>query len=182
MTPAPEPHGPLDWSPALEARELLGEPVAAALERNAELADEVHVARIDPSLADTEAFCAAYSWPLERSANCVVVKGRRGEEIRTAACIVLSTDRADLNKRVRKLLDVRKLSFMPHEEAVASTRMEHGGIGPLGLPGGWPVYVDEAVGQSPWVVVGSGIRGSKLALPGGLMRELPGVEVLDIAL
>ena len=60
-----------------------------------------------------------------------------------AGCLVLATDRADVNKAVRKHLDVRKISFAAMEEAVAQTGMEYGGITPVGLPSDWPVLVDD---------------------------------------
>ena len=56
--------------------------------------------------------------------------------------------------------------------------MEYGGITPLGLPDGWPVLVDAAVLAAGQVVVGSGLRRSKLVLPGAVAGELPGAEVL----
>ena len=140
------------------------------------------VAAIDPDLADTAAFCAAYEVPLEISANCVVVAGRRGDVSTMAACLVLATDRADVNKTVRKHLDVRKISFAAMDEAVAQTGMEYGGITPVGLPDGWPVLVDSAVATLEWIVVGSGIRGSKIIMPGAEVTRLPGCEVLDLAL
>ena len=133
--------GTLDWRPAAEHPELLAPPVAAAI--NASSLD-CQVAPIDPDLADTAAFCAAYAVPLDVSANCVVVSGRRGDVSTMAACMVLATDRADVNKTVRKHLDVRKISFASMDDAVAQTGMEYGGITPIGLPDGWPILVDEA--------------------------------------
>ena len=56
--------------------------------------------------------------------------------------------------------------------------MEFGGITPLGLPDGWPVLVDPAVLEAGQVVVGSGLRRSKLVLPGAAAADLPGAEVL----
>ncbi len=61
---------------------------------------------------------------------------------------------------------------------LAATGMEYGGITPVGLPADWPVLVDPAVADHPRVVVGSGIRGSKLWLPGRLLAGLPGARVL----
>jgi len=170
--------GTLDWQPALERSDLLAAPVAAAVRQ---LRLPCFVAPIDSALADTAAFCAAYGVGLDVSANCVVVSGRRGETTTTAACLVLATDRADVNKVVRKRLDVRKISFASMDDAVQQTQMEYGGITPIGLPGGWPVLVDHAVLHQPWVVVGSGIRGSKLALPGHSLTSLPGAEPLALA-
>lgn len=168
--------GRLALVPALERPDLLAPAVLAFLSGWAR-AGEVQVAPIDPDLADTEAFCAAYGVTLRESANCVVVAGKRGEEVRQAACLVLATTRADVNGVVRRRLDVRKASFAPLSQTVKATGMEFGGITPLGLPDGWPVLVDPAV-ASGQVVVGSGVRRSKMVLPGAAVADLPGAEVI----
>jgi prolyl-tRNA editing enzyme YbaK/EbsC (Cys-tRNA(Pro) deacylase) len=93
--------------------------------------------------------------------------------------LVLATTRADVNGVVRKRLDARKASFAPMEDAVTLTGMEFGGITPIGLPEGWPVFVDRAVLDRDVVVIGSGLRRSKLALPSSALTELPAVEVID---
>lgn len=167
--------------PASERPDLLAAPVKAALSAWAgpTPVGEVEVAEIDPDLADTAAFCERYASPLDASANCVVVAGKRGGEVRYAACMVLATTRADVNGVIRRRLDVRKASFAPQDEAVELTGMEYGGITPLGVPDGWPVLVDAAVAAAPRVVIGSGLRRSKLALPGAALAELPGAEVIE---
>lgn len=172
--------GTLHAVPALDRPDLLADPVALAL-KALDPADAalVGVAEIDPTLADTAEFCAAYGSPLDGSANCVVVAGRRGEAVRYAACLVLASTRADVNGLVRRRLDARKASFAPMDDAVTITGMEYGGITPIGLPGDWPVLVDAAVAAAPAVVIGSGVRHSKLALPGSLAARLPGVEVIE---
>jgi prolyl-tRNA editing enzyme YbaK/EbsC (Cys-tRNA(Pro) deacylase) len=137
------------------------------------------VAAIDPDLADTAAFCAAYGVTLAESANCVIVAAKRGGERRLAACVVLATTRADVNGLVRRHLDAKKASFAPMDVAVAETGMDYGGITPVGLPASWPLLVDAAVAAAGPVVVGSGTRGAKLRLPGRLLAALPGAEVLD---
>jgi prolyl-tRNA editing enzyme YbaK/EbsC (Cys-tRNA(Pro) deacylase) len=119
---------------------------------------------------------------LEVSANCVVVAGRRGDVSTMAACLVLATDRADVNRVIRKRLDVRKISFAGMDEAVRETGMEYGGITPIGLPPSWPILVDEAVARLDMIIVGSGIRGSKIAMPGQSAANLPYAEVLALAL
>jgi prolyl-tRNA editing enzyme YbaK/EbsC (Cys-tRNA(Pro) deacylase) len=171
--------GTLDWQPALDRPELLARPVAAAV---AELALDCFVAPIDPSQADTAAFCAAYAVPLEASANCVVVAGRRADVSMMAACLVRATDKADVNRVIRKRLDVRKISFAGMDDAVRETGMEYGGITPIGLPPSWPILVDEAVARLDMIVVGSGIRGSKIAISGPSVASLPYAEVLALAL
>ncbi len=170
--------GSLTVEPAVDHPSLLADPVAKAL---AALPDPtvVGVAAIDPELADTAAFCAEYGSPLEASANCVVVSGKRAGEERLAACLVLATTRADVNGVVRRRLDVRKASFAPMDTAVELTGMAYGGITPLGLPPGWPLLVDAAVAAAPELVVGSGIRGSKLLVPGPVLAALPNAEVVE---
>ena len=167
----------LTTEPALDHPDLLADPVAAALARWPGAAAAGGVA-IDPDLADTAALVAAHDLPLAASGNCVVVAGRRGGEERTAACVVPADARADVNGLVKRLLDVRKASFLAHERAVEETGMEHGGITPLGLPPGWRVLVDARLVAQDVVVLGSGLRRSKLLLPGAALADLPGAEVL----
>ena len=173
--------GTLATEVATKRPDLLADPVVEALSGwpGADGAAEVLVAPIDADLADTAAFCAAYDVPLEASANCVVVAGRREGMTRYAACVVLATTRADVNGVVRRHLDVRKASFAPVAEAVELTGMEFGGITPIGLPAQWPVLVDAAVVAMPLVVVGSGVRRSKIVLPGRALAELPAAVVIE---
>lgn len=140
--------------------------------------EEVLVVDTDPELADTANFCAAYEVPLEASANCVVVAGKRAAATTLAAVVVQASTRADVNGVVRKRLDARKASFAPMDVAVAETGMEYGGITPIGLPAGWPVLIDQAVADAPHVIIGSGRRRGKLILPGKLLSAIPGVETL----
>jgi prolyl-tRNA editing enzyme YbaK/EbsC (Cys-tRNA(Pro) deacylase) len=170
--------GVLPAVPASQRPDLLASPVAAALD-GLPARDGVGVAEIDPELADTAAFCERYQVSPADSANCVVVTGKRDGQARFAACVVLATTRADVNGLARRRLDVRKASFAATELAVAETGMEYGGITPIGLPSGWPVLIDAAVAAAPRVVIGSGIRRSKLTLPGAVLAGLPGAEVLD---
>ena len=175
--------GTLKLEPAIARPDLVASPVAAALEVwpvEAPIdADQVLVAPIDPDLADTAAFCEAYGVQLAESANCVLVAGRRGEVTRYAACIVLATTRADVNGVVRRHLDVRKASFAPMEDAVRLSGMEYGGITPIGLPATWPILVDARVVAQPHVIIGSGVRHSKIAIAGPALGALPNAEVIE---
>ena len=177
MPPATPPQlGSLTWLPAADRLDLVGEPVAAAL---SQLGAAVWVAEIEDDLADTAAFSDAYGVPLEASANCVVVAARRAGQTTLAACVVLATTRADVNGLVRRQLDARKASFAPQDVAVAESGMAFGGITPVGLPEGWPVLVDAAVAGADLVVIGSGTRGSKLAVSGAALAALPAAVVLE---
>jgi prolyl-tRNA editing enzyme YbaK/EbsC (Cys-tRNA(Pro) deacylase) len=170
--------GKLETTPARERADLLAAPVLAALD-GWPRADDVKVAPIDPELADTAAFCAAYDVGLDISANCVIIAGKRDGVTRFAACMVLATTRADVNGVVRRTLDARKASFAPMDVAVAESGMEYGGITPIGLPASWPILVDAAVAATPFVIIGSGLRRSKIVLPGSALIDLPGAQVID---
>ena len=169
--------GGLTGTPALSRPDLLAGPVAAALAQWP-YAEQAEVVEIDPSLADTAALTAAYDLPLAASGNCVVVHGRREGAERVAACVVRADTRADVNTLVKRRLDVRKATFLAMEEAVGRTGMEYGGITPVGLPGEWRVMVDASLVEAPVVVLGSGLRRSKLLLPGAVLAELPAAEVV----
>ena len=165
--------GTLSTFAAAERPDLLAAPVAAAIGSR-----QVAVAEIDPTLADTAAFCAAYDVPLAASANCVVLAGKReGAEV-WAAAVILATTRADVNGVIRRLLNVRKISFAPMDAAVLRTAMEYGGITPIGLPAEWRVLVDQAVVDAGLVVIGSGLRRSKLVLDGADLASLPSAQVV----
>lgn len=170
--------GTLVSLPATGSPELLAPSVATAL-TGWPHADQVAVVEIDPALADTAAMTEAYDLPLTASANCVLVGGRRDGEDRVAACIVRADTRADVNNRVKRLLDVRKASFLPMDRAVEESGMEHGGITPVGLPAGWRLLVDARVADIDVAVIGSGVRRSKLLLPGRLLAALPGAELVE---
>ena len=93
--------------------------------------------------------------------------------------MVLATTRADVNGVVRRRLGAKKASFAPMDDAVARSGMEYGGITPVGLPADWPVLVDRAVLDRAIVVIGSGLRRSKIALPPDALAELRGAEVIE---
>ena len=178
LRPVSAAEGTLTWEPADRHPELLAERVARVVSTT----PSARVAAIDPTLADTAAFCEAYGSPPEHSANCVVVAGKRAGEVRYAAVLVLASSRADINGAVRRHLDVRKISFAPQEDAVALTGMEFGGITPIGLPEGWPVLIDEAVVAAGEVVIGSGLRASKIVVASADLAALTTAEVMALAL
>jgi prolyl-tRNA editing enzyme YbaK/EbsC (Cys-tRNA(Pro) deacylase) len=170
--------GNLTSTPAAQRPDLLGDPTRQALER-LDWLDRVGVVEIDPSVSDTAASQETYRLPPETLANCVVVGGKREGEERLAACVVLFTNRADVNGVVRRRLDVRKASFLPMDRAVLLTGMEYGGINPIGLPDDWPLLVDSQVVDTEVVLIGSGVRRSKILLPGRLLGELAAALVVE---
>jgi prolyl-tRNA editing enzyme YbaK/EbsC (Cys-tRNA(Pro) deacylase) len=132
----------------------------------------------DPALADTAAFCAAYGYPLEDSANTIVVAGK-ADPPRYAACVVLATTRLDVNRTVRQRLGVRKASFASAEDTRALTGMEIGGVTVFGLPADLSVWVDERVMRRPRIVLGGGGRSCKVVAAPSILLALPAVEVVE---
>lgn len=171
--------GSLELAPAAEHVELLAEPVRAHLAAHPD--DRVLVAAIDPDLADTAAFCEHYAIDPSQGANCVVVEAKRGDLRTLVACMILGSDRIDVNGAVRRMLDARRASFAPLDAVIEATGMQYGGVTPLGLPPEWTILVDEAVAASEALIVGAGIRGAKLLVTGEYLAQLPGARVASIA-
>jgi prolyl-tRNA editing enzyme YbaK/EbsC (Cys-tRNA(Pro) deacylase) len=170
--------GTLSSVPASLRPDLLAESTLDTLAR-AGLLEQVGVVEIDPSLSDTATTRQEFGLQPDMLANCVVVGGKREGNERLAACVVLADSRADINGVVKRHLDVRKASFLAVERAVGLTGMEYGGITPIGLPAEWPVLIDRRVTETDVVVLGSGIRRSKILIPGSLLGRLPHVEIID---
>ncbi|MEU3287872.1 YbaK/EbsC family protein [Streptomyces longwoodensis] len=177
------PIGDFDTAtPAPDCLDELTAPVADAVRRwsGSVPVEQILYVETDPQWADTAVFVEHYGRELlEQSANCVVVAGKRGGESTLAACLALSTTRVDVNGVVRRHLGARKASFAPMDVATGESGMEYGGITPVGLPESWPLLVDSAVVDLPWVLVGSGRRRGKLLVPGKVLAALPGAVVLD---
>ena len=132
----------------------------------------------DPALADTAAFCAAYGFAPEDSANTIVVIGK-SDPPRYAACVVLAPNRLDVNRTVRDRLGTRKASFAPADATRDITGMEIGGVTVFGLPDGLPVWVDGRVMQRERIVLGGGSRSWKVLAPPAILLALPGVDVIE---
>jgi len=170
--------GRLDFERVEENLDMVAVVTKNYLEQNK--TKTVLVATIDPGLADTQAFCEKYSIGLDVSVNCVIVEAKRAERVWYAAILIPATSRADINGIVRRELDARKISFAPMEKAVGLTKMEYGGITPLGLPEEWPVLIDESVTKLPQIIIGSGLRKSKLLVSGQTLANLKNAKVLKL--
>lgn len=155
----------------------MSDPIIERLER---LGVEYEIVPCDPDLADTAAFCAAYGYALDDSANTIVVMGRADPPV-FVACVVLATTRLDVNKVVRKRLGTRKASFASGEDTRRLTGMEIGGVTPVGLPDGLPLWVDARVMEREWIILGGGGRDRKLHAPPALLTALGAEVVVDLA-
>jgi prolyl-tRNA editing enzyme YbaK/EbsC (Cys-tRNA(Pro) deacylase) len=136
------------------------------------------IIKIDPDFADTAQFCEKYGYPPERSANTILVASKKGPQ-QYCACVVLASTQLDVNKRVRKLMGVRRVSFASAEQTKDVTGMMIGGVTPFGLPGHVPIYVDEGIDGLDYVILGSGSRSSKVKMPGAEFSKIPGAQFIS---
>jgi prolyl-tRNA editing enzyme YbaK/EbsC (Cys-tRNA(Pro) deacylase) len=138
---------------------------------------EHEVMDCDPDLADTAAFCEAYGVPLERSANAILVASKKPEGL-YALCLVLATDRLDVNGTVRRKLGAKKVSFASAEDTLERTGQAIGGVTVFGIPDEIPIWVDPGVLEHDWVVVGAGTRTAKIKLDPTVFAEHSRFEVI----
>ena len=139
---------------------------------------DYEVFEIDPDFADTAEFCEKYGFPLENSGNTIVVASKRGQK-KHCACIVAATDRLDVNKRVKGLMEVSRASFAGADETMELTGMMIGGVTPFGLPSDLPIYADAKLSNLDYVIIGGGSRSSKIKLAPSELAKLPNLEFID---
>lgn len=139
---------------------------------------DVEVVDCDPALADTAAFCAAYGYFMDDSANAIVVIGK-ADPPRYVMCVVLASTRVDVNNVVRKRLGTKKASFAGADATAELTGMAMGGVTPFGLPTDVVIWIDAAVMHRHRIVVGGGSRSCKVVGPPAMLTELANAEVVD---
>lgn len=148
------------------------------LEQLAALDVDFEVVDCDPDLADTAAFCEAYGYSAEDSANAIVVAGKSDPAV-FAMCLVLADSRLDVNKVVRKRLGVRKCSFASAEQTVELTGMQIGGVTPFGTTSELPLWIDSRVMDRERLIIGGGGRDRKLLVPPATLAAHPTAEVVE---
>ena len=132
----------------------------------------------DPDFADTAQFCQRYDIPPANSANTIIVASRRDPK-QFAACIATADTKLDVNKTIRKLMGVRRLSFATADDTRDLTGMLIGGVTAFGLPDGLATYIDTRILDLDYVILGGGNRSSKLKLHPAELRKLPNAEFID---
>jgi prolyl-tRNA editing enzyme YbaK/EbsC (Cys-tRNA(Pro) deacylase) len=147
--------------------------IIGALER---IGASYEIIEIDPEFSDTEAFCEKYGYPPEQTCNTIIVTSKRGPK-KYAGCVVLAHTRLDVNKRVTSLLGTTKASFAPAEEVTELTGMQLGGVTAFALPEDLPLYVDERIIKTEWVILGGGSRRLKIKVQPDVLIKL-GAEVV----
>ena len=162
--------------------DLLAKPVSRYLSEHKDLDQFLGVVEIDSIISDTTSFCEAYKVTSAQAGNCVILKGvKNGQEIYTA-CLVLASTKADVNGVIKKHLDAQKLSFAPPDEAVKLTKMEFEAITPIGLPEDWVILIDSKVIETENIIIGSGIRKSKILIKGKALLSIKNAQIIkDIA-
>ena len=133
--------------------------------------------QIDPAFADTAACCEKYALPLDSAGNTIIVASKK-EPRKFGACVVKATRRLDVNHAVRALLGASKVSFASADETKELTGMMIGGVTVFALPPDLPIYVDDALMNRDWVILGSGSRSSKIRVSPEALRRLPGAQVV----
>ena len=144
----------------------------------ADLQADFTVIDIDPAFTHTADFCAQYGYAPEQSANAIVVASRRPLG-HNAVCLATATTRLDVNRRVRGLLGVRKLSFASAELTIQLTGMEIGGVTPFGLTEAIPVYVDARIMSLDEIIVGGGNRSTKVSVNPEVFDRMPSVSIIE---
>ena len=143
------------------------------------LGADYEIVEIDPQYADTAAFCEQYGFAPEASANAILVASKRPPG-HFRLCLGLATTRLDVNQRVKRLMEVSKLSFATPEQTIEVTGMEIGGVTPFGLVDPPPILVDAAVmAVGPRAIVGGGSRSMKVVVDPEVFGRMPGVEVIE---
>lgn len=171
----------LNFEPAINHPELVSPTITETLKnwKGNTAVEEILVAEIDPTYLKGEDLCNHYGIPFSEGANCVIIEAVCGDKKIYAACLAPVNTRISFNSTVRKQLDSRRVSLAPLDYVLEQTKMEYGSITPVGLPGSWPILIDAKVASLPRVIVGGGLKKSKLSLPGKALTELPNAIVVE---
>ena len=136
------------------------------------------IIEIDPDFADTAAFCDKYGFPLENSANTIIVASKKKPKTFTAT-VVRATRRIDVNHTVKQLMNVGRVSFASAEETAVLTGMMIGGVTVLALPPELPIYVDPGLADLDYVILGGGSRSIKIKVSPDIFGVIPNARVVE---
>ena len=160
----------------MEHRNLLDPRVADFLDS---IGAPYEIVPIDPEYADTAAFCEKYGFPPEQSANTIIIASKRKDPTTYCACVVLATTRLDVNRSVKQLMNVSRVSFANAEQMMELTGMKVGGVTPFGLRDGLPLYIDARIMSLDWIILGSGGREAKIKISPDVFNQIPGAESIE---
>ncbi len=160
----------------LEYRKLLHPAVADFLDQ---IGTPYEIVPIDPEYANTAAFCEKYGYSPEQSANTIIIASKRQDPTVYCACVVLATTRLDVNRRVKQLMNISRVSFANAEQMMELTGMTVGGVTPFGLPDDLQLYVDSRIISLDWIILGSGGREAKLKISPGVFKQMPSAKTIE---
>ncbi|MBQ6334484.1 MAG: hypothetical protein IJI46_05410 [Erysipelotrichaceae bacterium] len=161
----------------LQNRELVPAAVYGRVEKLVD-GDKVMVAAIDPAYADGQLLHEHYETPLEWELNCIVVEGRRGDNVKYAAILLPYGKRVNTGSIVRQKLDAKKVSFADLNYVIEKTGMEFGSITPVGLPEDWFILIDEEVFAQETIIIGGGLVSTKIIMSSYILKDLPNVHIM----
>jgi prolyl-tRNA editing enzyme YbaK/EbsC (Cys-tRNA(Pro) deacylase) len=136
------------------------------------------VVEIDPEFADTAAFCEKYGFPMENSANTIIVASKKKPKTYTAS-VVRATHRVDVNHVIKPLMDIGKVSFARPEETAELTGMMIGGVTALALPPELPIFVDSGLMTLDYIILGGGSRSIKIKISPKIFGSVPNASVVE---
>jgi prolyl-tRNA editing enzyme YbaK/EbsC (Cys-tRNA(Pro) deacylase) len=136
------------------------------------------VIEIDPEFADTAAFCKEYGFPMENSANTIIVASKKKPKTYTAS-VVRATHRVDVNHVIKPLMDIGKVSFARPEETTELTGMMIGGVTALALPPALPIFVDAGLMTLDYIILGGGSRSIKIKISPTILDSVPNASVIE---
>lgn len=160
----------------MEHTDLLAPGIAGYL---GQLGAPYEVVPIDPEYADTAAFCEKYGYPPEQSANTIIIASKRKEPTVYCACVVLATTRLDVNRTVKRLMEVSRVSFANAEQMMELTGMKVGGVTPFGLPEDLPLYIDSRIVALDWIILGSGNRAAKIKISPDIFARMTSATAIE---
>jgi Cys-tRNA(Pro) deacylase len=103
---------------------------------------------------------------------------RRGED--DYVFVLVPGDRSIDWGKLRKHLDVRRLSLPDARAAQAVTGYERGAITPFGSTNNWPVVADAAIGSHDHVSIGGGAHGVSVTVATQRLIDHVGADVVDV--
>ena len=118
-------------------------------------------------------------WAAELVQELIVASKKEPKKF--VACVVLAHTKLDVNRCVTNLMGVSKASFASSEEMIALTGMQVGGVTPFSLPPGMPLYVDDRIMSTEWVILGGGGRSLKIKISPDVFKKLGAEIVTDLA-
>lgn len=138
------------------------------------------IIKCESIFSDTESFCNEYDFLLEDSCNAILIKSKKPEIYYSMFCI-LGNNRLDVNGKVKKVMNAKRVSFASKNEAERVSNQIYGGISPLSLGRDIDIYIDENVMKRKKVFIGGGNRTTKIFLsPTELLRITKGT-VMDLS-